>query len=108
MRWTTSPDCATGRRSLHEWLLIESRANRSARAGCSQDAAMPQMPHRLREQLGRRADLFALQEHECLAKRFAPQIVHFQQQGLRHHARIQLEQSERQPFTIPPEIRRNG
>lgn len=106
MHWTTSPDCATGRRSLHEWLPSERRADRSARAGRCQDAAMPQMPHRLREQLGRRADMFALQEHECLAKRLAPQIVHYRERGVRDHARIQIAQPKREPFARPPKIRR--
>ena len=72
MRSTISPDCATARRSRHDLFPSDGCAKRTAAQGCPQGSPMPQVPRHVPQRVGRRADLFSLQEHGCVADGRAP------------------------------------
>ncbi len=89
MRSMISPDYATARRGPHDPLTARRSDQRSACQGRVQASSVPQMPREVPQCVGRRADLFALQEHEYMAERHASQVLHHQ----------------RPPVTAPPGTR---
>ncbi len=71
MRSTTSPDCATARRSIHDQFPSDRGAKRSAHQCRVQTSPMPQVSSRIPQRVGWRADLFSLQKYDHMAKRHA-------------------------------------
>jgi hypothetical protein len=74
MRSTISPGCATARRILHDLLPSDSCAKGSAAPGCPQGPTVPQVPSHVPQRVGRRADLFSLQEHGRVAEGRTPAV----------------------------------
>ena len=95
----TLASCSSWLFAIHDQFPTDRCANRSAHQGRTQasPSPVPQVPSHVPQRVGRRADLFSLQKHGCVAEGCTSAVPSCQQVPIVVRPRVSVQLAEDNP-----------